>query len=61
MANKKKKADVRPRLQGAKLASFEFNNKESRVLVIGDLHAPFDLDSYFDHCVEVYELSLIHI
>lgn len=54
--NKKKHADVRPRLQGAKLASFEFfNNKESRVLVIGDLHAPFDLDSYFDHCVEVYE------
>ena len=53
---KSKNKDVRPRLQGAKLASFEFfNNKESRVLVIGDLHAPFDLDSYFDHCVEVYE------
>jgi metallophosphoesterase superfamily enzyme len=58
MATKKKskKADVRPRLQGAKLANFNFfNNKESRVLVIGDLHAPFDLESYFDHCVEVYE------
>jgi metallophosphoesterase superfamily enzyme len=56
MANKNKKADVRPRLQGAKLANFNFfNNKESRVLVVGDLHAPFDLDSYFDHCVEVYE------
>ena len=53
---KSKKADVRPRLNGAKLASFEFfNNKESRVLVIGDLHAPFDLDGYFDHCIEVYE------
>ena len=25
---------------------------ESRVLVIGDLHAPFDLDSYFEHCVD---------
>ena len=46
----------RPRLSGAKLVNYEFfNNKESRVLVIGDLHAPFDLDSYFDHCVEVYE------
>ena len=55
MVNKNKK-DVRPRLQGAKLANFNFfNNKESRVLVVGDLHSPFDLDSYFDHCVEVYE------
>ena len=54
--SKKKNKDVRPRLTGAKLANFNFfNNKESRVLVIGDLHAPFDLDSYFDHCVEVYE------
>ena len=26
---------------------------ESRVLVIGDLHSPFDLDSYFTHCVDV--------
>lgn len=49
------KKDFRPRLSGQKLANFEFfNNKESRVLVIGDLHAPFDLDGYFDHCVEVY-------
>ena len=56
MSKKKKSKDVRPRLQGAKLANFEFfNNKESRVLVIGDLHAPFDLEEYFDHCVEVYE------
>lgn len=52
MANKQK----RPRLSGAKLVNYEFfNTKENRVLVIGDLHAPFDLDSYFDHCVEVYE------
>lgn len=48
--------DFRPRLSGKKLVNYEFfNNDESRVLVIGDLHAPFDLDSYFDHCVEVYE------
>jgi metallophosphoesterase superfamily enzyme len=52
MANR----ETRPRLSGAKLVNYEFfNNKESRVLVIGDLHAPFDLDKYFDHCVEVYE------
>lgn len=46
----------RPRLYGAKKVNYEFfNSDESRVLVIGDLHAPFDLDSYFDHCVSVYE------
>ena len=43
MGTKKKNKDVRPRLPGAKLANFNFfNNKESRVLVIGDLHAPFE-------------------
>ena len=52
----KKEKQIRPRLDGSKKINFEFfNNKESRVLVIGDLHAPFDLDSYFDHCVNVYE------
>jgi len=25
-----------------------------RVLCIGDLHTPFDLEEYFDHCVSVY-------
>ncbi len=39
---------IRPRLSGAKKAMFEhFTKKESRVLVIGDLHAPFDLDNYY--------------
>lgn len=48
--------EVRPRLSGAKLVNYEFfNNDETRVLVIGDLHSPFDLDSYFDHVCEVYE------
>lgn len=48
--------ESRPRLSGSKLVNYEFfNNDESRVLVIGDLHAPFDLDEYFDHCVSVYE------
>ena len=54
--SKKQIKDVRPRLSGAKLSNFNFfNNDESRVLVVGDLHSPFDLDAYFDHCVEVYE------
>ena len=51
----KKEKQIRPRLDGAKKISFEFfNQKESRVLVVGDLHCPFDLDSYFDHCVDIY-------
>lgn len=32
-----------------------FGNKDvNRVLVIGDLHAPFTLDSYLEHCISVY-------
>lgn len=27
----------------------------SRILVIGDLHSPFDYKPYFDHCVSVYK------
>lgn len=53
--NNKTMSEIRPRLSGKRKINYEFfNQKESRVLVIGDLHAPFDLDSYFDHCVEVY-------
>ena len=45
----------RPRLSGAKRAMYDtFTSKESRILVIGDLHAPFDLDRYFDFCVKTY-------
>lgn len=28
---------------------------KSRVLVIGDIHAPFDLPEYLDHCNQVYK------
>jgi metallophosphoesterase superfamily enzyme len=28
--------------------------KQTRVLVIGDLHEPFSLDEYFDHCCQTY-------
>ena len=30
------------------------NETDNRVLVIGDLHEPFCLDEYFDHCKQVY-------
>ena len=33
-----------------------FGQKDtSRVLVIGDLHEPFCLDGYFEHCVQTYK------
>ena len=48
--------EVRPRLGGARLRNFNhFNKVESRVLVVGDLHAPFILDGYLEFCTEQYE------
>jgi len=46
--------DKRPRLKG-EMAKYvkSLKNKDRRVLVIGDLHEPFCLDGYFDHCVKI--------
>ena len=45
----------RPRLSGNKLSAYNHITKnERRILVIGDLHAPFELDGYFDFCKETY-------
>jgi|TARA_R110001606_G_scaffold355358_1_gene506284 predicted phosphodiesterase len=47
--------EERPRLSGNKLAAFNnINTKERRILVIGDIHAPFELDGYFDFCQNTY-------
>jgi len=47
--------DFRPRLKGNVRKAYDYlTNQESRVLVIGDLHEPFCLDSYLKHCKEVY-------
>ena len=47
--------DFRPRLKGNKLKAFlNITKPETRVLVIGDLHEPFCLDSYLQHCKDVY-------
>ena len=46
---------MRPRLSGNKLKAYEnITKKERRILVIGDLHCPFELDGYFDFCKETY-------
>lgn len=33
-----------------------YEKDKSRVLVIGDLHCPFDLDEYLTHCKQVYKI-----
>ena len=46
---------MRPRLSGNKLKAYEnITKEERRILVIGDLHCPFELDGYFNFCKETY-------
>lgn len=50
--------EIRPRLKGKKLKAFKsLTKKQSRILVIGDLHEPFCLDGYLDFCKEQYEIN----
>ncbi len=47
--------EQRPRLSGNKLAAYNHITKnERRILVVGDLHCPFELDGYFDFCKKTY-------
>jgi len=47
--------DFRPRLKGKIKKAYEnLIKKERRILVIGDLHEPFCLDGYLQHCKDVY-------
>ena len=47
--------DFRPRLKGNILKAYNYLvGKEDKILVIGDLHEPFCLDGYLEHCKEVY-------
>ena len=46
---------MRPRLNGKLLKAYEnLIKEERRILVIGDIHAPFELDGYFEFCQESY-------
>ena len=48
-------SECRPRLKGNKKIAYDnLMMKERRILVIGDIHAPFCLDGYLDFCKEVY-------
>ena len=47
--------EIRPRLNGNKKTAYEnLTKKERRILVIGDLHAPFTLDGYLSFCKDIY-------
>ena len=47
--------EIRPRISGnTKTAYQHLTKKESRILVIGDLHEPFCLDGYFEFCKQTY-------
>jgi len=46
----------RPRLTPRQFKAVKhLQKKERRILVIGDLHCPFELDGYLDFCLETYE------
>ena len=49
--------DSRPEVEVKPLPTFPprppMSDTNQTVLVIGDLHSPFDLESYYDHCCEV--------
>lgn len=47
--------DFRPRLKGNKKKAYlNLVKPENRILVIGDLHEPFCLDSYLEFCKDTY-------
>ncbi|MDC0009172.1 metallophosphoesterase [Winogradskyella sp.] len=46
--------DFRPRIKNKAMYE-KWTNKENRVLVIGDTHCPFDLDTYLDFLVDTYK------
>lgn len=51
--------DFRPRLSGDKRIAYDnLNTKERRILVVGDIHAPFELDGYLEFCQETYSKYL---
>jgi predicted phosphodiesterase len=52
---KRNEKEERPRLKGNVLKAYKnIIKKESRVLVIGDLHEPYCLDGYLEFCKEQY-------
>ncbi len=54
-----KYSDFRPRLKGHKKIAYEYlTTNERRILVVGDLHAPFELPGYLEFCQQTYAKHL---
>mgnify|MGYP006130141557 FL=1 len=50
-----KSKDYRPRLRGnTRIAYDNLIKEERRILVVGDIHAPFSLDGYLEFCQDIY-------
>ena len=50
-----KSKETRPRLSGNRRAAYDnITKNERRILIIGDLHCPFELEGYHQHCLETY-------
>ena len=48
--------DIRPRINAQQMRALDYlRNKERRILVIGDLHCPFEMEGYFEYCLETYD------
>ena len=48
--------DIRPRINAQQKKALDYlRNKERRILIIGDLHCPFELEGYFEFCLETYD------
>ena len=48
--------DIRPRINAQQMRALDYlRNKERRILVIGDLHCPFEMQGYFEYCLETYD------
>lgn len=46
----------RPRINAQQYKALDFiRANERRILVVGDLHCPFELDGYFEFCLEQYD------
>ena len=51
--------DFRPRLKGDKKIAYDnLTSNEKRILVVGDLHCPFELEGYLDFCKDTYSKYL---
>ena len=48
--------NIRPRINAQQKRALDYlRTKERRILVIGDLHEPFCLSGYKEHCIDTYE------